>query len=68
MNRKVLSLLMGSMLVASLFAGCSKASTSAGKTENKKVVIAGIYKAGDQVWFIDEGKAAKKMAAFHGSK
>ncbi len=33
------------------------------KTETKdELVIAGIYKAGDQTWFIDEGKAAEAAA------
>jgi len=30
--------------------------------KEKELVIAGIYKAGDQTWFIDEGKAAEKVA------
>lgn len=32
------------------------------KNADDKIVIAGIYKAGDQVWFIDEGAAAEKKA------
>ncbi|GMQ60069.1 substrate-binding domain-containing protein [Vallitalea sediminicola] len=31
------------------------------KKKDDKIVIAGIYKAGDQVWFIDEGAAAEEM-------
>jgi len=68
MKRKVLSLLLGSMLVVGMFAGCSSTSkTDTTKTINKKIVIAGIYKAGDQVWFLDEGAAAKKMALSMGA-
>lgn len=40
-----------------LIAGCSNGQKE--KAEGKKVVY-GIYKAGDQTWFIDEGKAAEK--------
>lgn len=32
------------------------------KVASDELVIAGIYKAGDQTWFIDEGKAAEKAA------
>lgn len=32
------------------------------KIASDELVIAGIYKAGDQTWFIDEGKAAEKAA------
>ena len=46
------------MLVVSLFNGCSSTTTS--KVANKKIVIAGIYKAGNQVWFIDEQQRLKK--------
>jgi L-arabinose transport system substrate-binding protein len=68
MKRKALSLIIGSILVVSLFTGCSNSSnTAAAPDAKKKVVIAGIYKAGDQVWFIDEGKAAKKMALSMGA-
>lgn len=31
-------------------------------------VIAGIYKAGDQIWFIEEGKAAEKVVKEEGGK
>lgn len=68
MKKKIISLLLSSVLVMGLFTGCgSSSSTATGSTGKKKVVIAGIYKAGDQVWFIDEGKAAKKMALSMGA-
>ncbi|GIM28821.1 sugar ABC transporter substrate-binding protein [Clostridium polyendosporum] len=70
MRKKTLGLLIGTLLVSSMFVGCganpSSQETSSGG-DNKKVVIAGIYKAGDQVWFINEGKAAEKMAKSMGA-
>lgn len=60
------SLLTVSFLVATLFAGCSNtgAATANNSTSSSKSkgVIYGIYKAGDQTWFIQEGAAAKKAA------
>lgn len=71
MKKRILGLLMASLLVGSIMVGCSsgdtKQDTTADKSSNKKVVIAGIYKAGDQVWFINEGKAAEKMAKSMGA-
>lgn len=70
MKRKVISLLAGCLLVVSMFAGCGtqgKSDSAATSAKKDKVVIAGIYKAGDQVWFIDEGKAAKEMASSMGA-
>lgn len=37
-------------------------STPAGGSSDSKGVIYGIYKAGDQTWFLDEGDAAKAAA------
>jgi len=37
-------------------------TTAAADSTGSKGVIYGIYKAGDQTWFIDEGAAAKKAA------
>ena len=67
MKRKMLSLIVSSLLIGGLFVGCSSKNTTTKDNDEKKVVIAGIYKAGDQVWFIDEGKAAKKMALSMGA-
>lgn len=65
-------------LIATLLAGCSSSNTSSstntGKettakgTGNKNLVIAGIYKAGDQTWFIDEGKASEGVVKSKGGK
>lgn len=37
-------------------------TTNDKKAKDDKIIIAGIYKAGDQVWFIDEGAAAEEMS------
>ena len=69
MWKRALTVIVGSIFVSALLFGCGSSSTAdkaksdaSGGKDKKKVVIAGIYKAGDQVWFIDEGKAAEKMA------
>ena len=36
--------------------------------EDNKLVVYGIYKAGDQTWFIDEGAAAKKAVEAAGGE
>lgn len=54
------------VLLVVLVTGCTSDDGSNGNTDtaekDDKIVIAGIYKAGDQVWFIDEGEAAKAKA------
>lgn len=66
--KKMVAVVMGVFLASIMLWGCGSSSSEQSKgtassgTEGKKIVIAGIYKAGDQVWFIDEGKAAEKMA------
>lgn len=72
--KKFVSVLASAFLVVSLVSGCSSSSntsssTSAGQesapsssSSDSKGVIYGIYKAGDQAWFIQEGDAAKKAA------
>lgn len=73
MKRKVLGALISTLLIGSMFVGCGSSSQSTSSSsgsnsgDKKKVVIAGIYKAGDQVWFINEGKAAEKMAKSMGA-
>lgn len=75
--KKVLVLLMVFCLSIGILGGCSsdKASNDkaeSGKTEtaeksDEKLTIYGIYKAGDQTWFIDEGAAAEEMAKKSGA-
>lgn len=79
--KKILSISLAAMMVASVLAGCSstapsssaapaapEASSSSAPAADapqesapakKDVSIAGIYKSGDQQWFIGEGKAAE---------
>ena len=54
MNKKMVSVLLSAATAGSLMAGCMTASA-----EGDKLVVYGIYKAGDQTWFIDEGAAAQ---------
>lgn len=69
MKKKILCIVITILLVGSMFTGCSKDKTSANNSLQKKkeIVIAGIYKAGDQVWFQSEGKAAEKVAKAMGA-
>lgn len=63
--KKILSMLLVTMLMLTLLVGCAsteKTDEKQAESKDKEVVIAGIYKAGDQVWFIDEGKAAEAKA------
>ena len=58
--KKIIAILLVLVLALGMFAGC-------GAPEDDKIVIAGIYKAGDQEWFIGEGEAAKKQALSMGA-
>lgn len=65
MKKKVIGALLCVAMMTSMLAGCSTEDTSksgdAGEAKKSdKLVVYGIYKAGDQTWFIDEGEAAKK--------
>lgn len=55
MKKKMMSVMLCAATVGSLMAGSIAASA-----EEDKLVVYGIYKAGDQTWFIDEGAAAQK--------
>lgn len=79
--KKSLSLILAAALAITAFTGCSSASSnsaapaasgaaSAASTTGKssKLTVYGIYKAGDQTWFIDEGKAAKKAVEAAGGE
>lgn len=79
--KKTLSVLMAMAMAASL-AGCGggaaetttaapAADTTAADTaaaSDEKLVVYGIYKAGDQTWFIDEGAAAQKAVEAAGGE
>lgn len=59
--KRVAAVLLAMGMVGTMLAGCSHGES--GEKEGKKddkLVVYGIYKAGDQTWFIDEGKAAEK--------
>ncbi len=55
---------------ASAAPAASEAASQAASTAAKsgKLTVYGIYKAGDQTWFIDEGKAAKKAVEAAGGE
>ena len=69
--KKSLSLILAAAMAVTALTGCSSASsdsaapTAASQADSTaaasgKLTVYGIYKAGDQTWFIDEGAAAKK--------
>ncbi len=72
--KKLLSLVLASTMVLLMFAGCAKKETNTTKNDTSKadakkdIVIAGIYKAGDQQWFIGEGEAAAAKSKEMGAK
>ncbi|MBQ6321933.1 MAG: substrate-binding domain-containing protein [Lachnospiraceae bacterium] len=51
MNKKLLGVVLAAGMIAGLGAGAAYAE--------EDLLVYGIYKAGDQTWFIDEGEAAK---------
>jgi L-arabinose transport system substrate-binding protein len=54
MNKKMMSVILSAATVAGLMAGCMTASAA-----DDDLLVYGIYKSGDQTWFIDEGAAAQ---------
>ena len=48
------------LLVAMLAVGCAMAEAPHDKNGDGKLIVYGIYKSGDQEWFINEGAAARK--------
>lgn len=63
MKRSVIAVISAAMLL------CAGAAFAEAKSAAKvKLVVYGIYKAGDQTWFIDEGKAAQKAVEAAGGK
>ena len=55
MKKKVMSEVLAAAMVSAMVVPAVSASAA-----DDKLVVYGIYKAGDQTWFIDEGDAAKK--------
>lgn len=70
--KKALALGLAAVMSLGLLTACDKGGVSSaapnsqpadgGAGDGSKGVIYGIYKAGDQTWFIDEGEAAKQAA------
>jgi len=55
--KKILALVLIAMLV---IGGCAMAEAVHDKNGDGKLVVYGIYKSGDQEWFLNEGEAARK--------
>ncbi|WP_373216675.1 arabinose ABC transporter substrate-binding protein [Ruminococcus sp. 5_1_39BFAA] len=55
MKKRVLGVLLSAAMAASMLAVPSTVSA-----EEDKLLVYGIYKSGDQTWFLDEGAAAQK--------
>lgn len=82
MKKKVLATLLAMVVGIGSLTGCggesdaadTEKSESAGaengkdQTANEDLTIAGIYKSGDQQWFIGEGEAAEKQVKEQGAK
>ena len=63
MKKKLISVILSAALVAAALTGCGgSAKTDDSASSSGKGVIYGIYKEGDQTWFIQEGDAAKAAA------
>lgn len=56
MKKKMMSVILAATTVATMLGGAVAVQAE----EKDKLVVYGIYKAGDQTWFIDEGAAAQK--------
>lgn len=56
MKKKMMSVILAATIVATMLGGAVAVQAE----EKDKLVVYGIYKAGDQTWFIDEGAAAQK--------
>lgn len=75
--KRVLSILLALTMAVASLAGCSTDAPSgaaagsaapAAASKSGKMTVYGIYKAGDQSWFIDEGAAAKKAVEAAGGE
>ena len=63
--KKILALVLVAMLA---IGGCAFAEALHDKNGDGKLVVYGIYKAGDQTWFINEGDAARKTVEAAGGE
>lgn len=81
MKKRVLGILLSVAMFATMLTGCSTEDTSKSTSgtdttkeaknetgKKDKLVVYGIYKAGDQTWFIDEGAAAQKAVEAAGGE
>ena len=59
--KKLMSLFLATAIAAGLAAGAAMA-------DDDGLLVYGIYKAGDQTWFIDEGEAAKNAVEAQGGE
>ncbi|WP_444659481.1 arabinose ABC transporter substrate-binding protein [Caproiciproducens sp. R2] len=79
--KKALAFILSVTMAFASLAGCSsgdtgsagsaagsQAAADAGSKGSGKLTVYGIYKAGDQTWFIDEGAAAKKAVEAAGGE
>lgn len=82
--KKIITLMAVAAMVGTSFVGCGDTANDSGdtgktkeastdtketeKTNGEGPLVYGIYKAGDQTWFIDEGEAAKKAVEAAGGE
>ena len=65
---KVMALSMASLMAMSMAAFAGETEKEAGSYDFAGGTVYGIYKAGDQTWFIDEGDAAKAKVEADGGE
>lgn len=63
MKKKMVSVLLGAAMITSMFAVPAMVSA-----EENDLLVYGIYKSGDQTWFLDEGAAAQKAVEAAGGE
>ena len=64
-----LSAIMAATMIAPVYASSETETSTEGEAVPQAALnVYGIYKAGDQTWFIDEGKAAQKAVEDAGGK
>ena len=63
--KKILALVLAAMMIVG---GCAMAEALHDKNGDGKLVVYGIYKSGDQEWFLNEGEAARKTVEAAGGE